>query len=66
MSVKPGTVTLTRSLNASRPNSIRGASRFFDLNEGSDTYNVVVLPMSEYKKIEDFNTPWLEVQDFLS
>lgn len=28
MSVKPGTVTLTRSLNASRPNSIRGASRF--------------------------------------
>ncbi|EBP4970500.1 cytoplasmic protein, partial [Salmonella enterica subsp. enterica] len=22
--------------------------------------------MSEYKKIEDFNTPWLEVQDFLS
>ncbi|EAU3015311.1 cytoplasmic protein, partial [Salmonella enterica] len=25
-----------------------------------------VLPMSEYKKIEDFNTPWLEVQDFLS
>ncbi|MBR7475938.1 cytoplasmic protein, partial [Klebsiella pneumoniae] len=21
---------------------------------------------SEYKKIEDFNTPWLEVQDFLS
>lgn len=40
--------------------------QIFDLNEGSDTYNVVVLPMSEYKKIEDFNTPWLEVQDFLS
>ncbi len=31
-----------------------------------DTYNVVVLPMNEYKKIDDFNTPWLEVQDFLS
>ncbi|MCE4404677.1 cytoplasmic protein, partial [Escherichia coli] len=26
----------------------------------------VVLPMNEYKKIDDFNTPWLEVQDFLS
>ncbi|EEY1572046.1 TPA: cytoplasmic protein, partial [Escherichia coli] len=25
-----------------------------------------VLPMNEYKKIDDFNTPWLEVQDFLS
>lgn len=24
--------------------------QIFDLNEGSDTYNVVVLPMSEYKK----------------
>ncbi|QCT86282.1 DUF6630 family protein [Escherichia sp. E4742] len=40
--------------------------QIFDLNEGSDTYNVVVLPMSEYEKIDDFNTPWLEVQDFLS
>ncbi|HAM9849568.1 cytoplasmic protein [Escherichia coli] len=40
--------------------------QIFDLNEGSDTYNVVVLPMNEYKKIDDFNTPWLEVQDFLS
>ena len=40
--------------------------QIFDLNEGSDTYNVVVLPMNEYKKIDDFNTPWLELQDFLS
>ncbi len=24
--------------------------QIFDLNEGSDTYNVVVLPMNEYKK----------------
>ncbi|EHG6170431.1 cytoplasmic protein [Escherichia fergusonii] len=40
--------------------------QIFDLNEGSDTYNVVVLPMNDYKKIDDFNTPWLEVQDFLS
>ncbi|EEZ4384404.1 MULTISPECIES: hypothetical protein [Escherichia] len=40
--------------------------QIFDLNEGADAYNVVVLPMSEYEKIDDFNTPWLEVQDFLS
>ncbi|MCT7040313.1 cytoplasmic protein, partial [Salmonella enterica subsp. enterica serovar Pomona] len=25
-----------------------------------------VLPMDEYEQIADFNTPWLEVQDFLS
>ena len=40
--------------------------QIFNLNEGTDSYNVAVLPMNEYKKIDDFNTPWLEVQDFLS
>ncbi|MEX9247994.1 cytoplasmic protein, partial [Salmonella enterica] len=36
------------------------------LNEGTDAYNIFVLPMDEYEQIADFNTPWLEVQDFLS
>lgn len=36
------------------------------LNEGTDAYNVFVLPINDYEKINDFNTPWLEVQDFLS
>lgn len=37
-----------------------------DLNDGTDAYNIFVLPMDDYKKIADFNTRWLEVQDFLS
>lgn len=36
-----------------------------NLNEGTDAYNVFVLSMDDYKKIDDFNTNWLEVQDFL-
>ncbi|EJA7598361.1 cytoplasmic protein [Salmonella enterica] len=36
------------------------------LNEGTDAYNIFVLPMDEYEQIADFDTPWLEVQDFLS
>lgn len=36
------------------------------LNEGTDAYNIFVLPMDDYKQIADFNTRWLEVQDFLS
>jgi len=35
-------------------------------NESTDAYNVFVLPINDYEKINDFNTPWLEVQDFLS
>lgn len=37
-----------------------------NLNEGSDTYNVFVLPMSDYEKIADFRSQNLDVQDFLS
>lgn len=36
------------------------------LSEGTDAHNIFVLPMDDYKKIADFNTRWLEVQDFLS
>ena len=39
--------------------------QIFNLNEETDCYNVAVLPISEYEKIDDFNTLWLEVQDFL-
>ncbi|KAF0666452.1 hypothetical protein L245_23075, partial [Salmonella enterica subsp. enterica serovar Worthington str. BCH-4719] len=34
------------------------------LNESTDAYNIFVLPMDEYEQIADFDTPWLEVQDF--
>lgn len=37
-----------------------------NLNEGTDAYNVFVLPISDYEKIADFESQWLDVQDFLS
>lgn len=40
--------------------------QIFDLNEGTDTYSIAVLPMSDYKKIDEFKTQWLEIQNFLS
>ncbi|EAA7244839.1 cytoplasmic protein [Salmonella enterica subsp. salamae] len=36
------------------------------LNEGTDAYNIFVLSMDDYEQIADFDTSWLEVQDFLS
>ncbi len=42
MFVKPGTVTLTRSFERIQTELNKRGPRFLDLNEGSDTYNVVV------------------------